>query len=46
MFVDETEKESLHPEIIQVIEDCFPNGIEFCKVIEYYHTAEDLLALY
>ena len=37
MVTDEKEKENLNTEIVQIIEDCFPNGVDFCKVIEYYH---------
>ncbi|KAL4429318.1 hypothetical protein ABPG74_002304 [Tetrahymena malaccensis] len=47
MVQNQDDRKELSPELVAVVEDCFPNGVDFSQVIEYYSfTQPNLFSLY
>ncbi|KAL4471208.1 hypothetical protein ABPG72_007575 [Tetrahymena utriculariae] len=47
MVQNQEDRKELSPELVAVVEDCFPNGVDFSQVIDYYSfTQPNLFSLY
>ncbi|EAS07620.2 AT hook motif protein (macronuclear) [Tetrahymena thermophila SB210] len=47
MVQNQDDRKELSPELVAVVEDCFPNGVDFSQVIDYYSfTQPNLFSLY
>lgn len=47
MVYCQDDRKELNPELIAVVEDCFPNGVELSSVIDYFSFANsNLFSLY